>query len=311
MVGQTRVTELVSGRFTTADGAMENVEALRAADEASAENDSLPLRHPPPSSSSQPTDPTAASAGYHVPNADKTFRFMGQQVSKVTFASMLLSCTVVALASAYISVYIDEGDRLFDSGNMIVREPPIVFPPPPSPPPPSPPPPSPPPPSPPPPSPPPPRPFIDGNAFAFLNEGSRVFISRMTIEVVDPDTPPDEVVFTLRQLPTHGRLEKNGSMMQLGDTFTQDDVDAGNVIEYVHMRGTPDIIDRNESEKLLSRRHVHPSTGFHEPTCTSDNIIHYLMSAISITCRLSDADVGDHTLCRHHWLLHRGWDAYD
>ena len=76
----------------------------------------------------------------------------------------------------------------------------------------------------------------------------------MTIEVVDPDTPPDEVMFTLRQLPTHGRLEKNGSMMQLGDTFTQDDVDAGNVIEYVHMRGTPDIMDRIREASVTATR---------------------------------------------------------
>ena len=114
VVGMARVTQLVAGRFTTVDvnGAMESVEAQRAADAA----DRMAAASVP--SAVLPADaPGGADLGFaelarRVPNADKTFTLLGQRVSKASFASMVLSCALVAVASTYMAVSIDDGARV-------------------------------------------------------------------------------------------------------------------------------------------------------------------------------------------------------
>ena len=122
---------------------------------------------------------------------------------------------------------------------VITPRPPTPSPPPPtetfafSPPPPPPPPDSPsPPPSPPPPNPPPPpRPMVGTDVELVLNEGQTVYITRGTLEIGDY-LERENVVYTVTMLPTDGTLLKANETMSIGDTFTQADIDAGDVISF-------------------------------------------------------------------------------
>ena len=149
---------------------------------------------------------------------------------------------------------------------------PIVPPsPPPSPPPPSPPPspppypppspPSSPPPSPPPspaPSPPPPplppasaAPFVRSSPLLAIGEQHNKFITRDNLEVIDGDTPPSSIVFRIITSPRDGYILRDNAhlgfdsvvILGLGDTFTQAEINLGNIISYQHTENLDKNVD--------------------------------------------------------------------
>jgi hypothetical protein len=74
---------------------------------------------------------------------------------------------------------------------------------------------------------------LDKDTGAFVGIGEAISIGDTNLHVADPgmgsgntyaDTPP-YLIYTLTALPTHGALAINGSTLQIGDQFTQDQLD--------------------------------------------------------------------------------------
>lgn len=63
--------------------------------------------------------------------------------------------------------------------------------------------------------------------------GGTSVIDSTLLESVDPDNAASEVVYTLIETPSFGALERAGSSVGTGGTFTQADIDQG-LISYVH-----------------------------------------------------------------------------
>lgn len=70
------------------------------------------------------------------------------------------------------------------------------------------------------------------NSFATVPAGLPVFITQDNLRISHPSDPPEALVFTLAQLPEHGRLRLDGADLQVNDTFTQKDINDGNVVYY-------------------------------------------------------------------------------
>lgn len=62
-------------------------------------------------------------------------------------------------------------------------------------------------------------------------------ITDLLLEITDPDHPPIDLVFTLLSVPASGTLFLNATALNLGDTFTQDDIDNG-LFSYQHNGNT-------------------------------------------------------------------------
>ncbi|MEM8772430.1 MAG: Ig-like domain-containing protein [Pseudomonadota bacterium] len=74
--------------------------------------------------------------------------------------------------------------------------------------------------------------IIDNGSSA--DEGSTGnIISSSELSASDPDNPTDEIEFTVTATPTNGTLFRNGVQLNVGDTFTQQDLD-NNLITYNH-----------------------------------------------------------------------------
>ncbi len=76
-------------------------------------------------------------------------------------------------------------------------------------------------------------PVLGLNTGASLVEGGVVGISNLMLQVDDIDTAPSDVVLTLSSVPTSGVLRLNGVPLGVGQTFTQDDLNAARV-DYLH-----------------------------------------------------------------------------
>jgi VCBS repeat-containing protein len=66
-----------------------------------------------------------------------------------------------------------------------------------------------------------------------VNEGGTANITAAQLSATDPDTLPANLVFTITSLTTNGQLQKNGSILSNGSTFTQADIGSG-LLSYVH-----------------------------------------------------------------------------
>ncbi|CAM5450522.1 VCBS domain-containing protein [Eoetvoesiella caeni] len=62
-----------------------------------------------------------------------------------------------------------------------------------------------------------------------IAEGQEVKITQTHLETIDTDNPPEELVYRLHSLPSNGTLLLNGAALTMGSTFTQADINAGNV----------------------------------------------------------------------------------
>ena len=70
------------------------------------------------------------------------------------------------------------------------------------------------------------------NSLATLPAGMPVMITQDHLRISHPSDPPEALTFTLAQLPAHGRLRLDGADLQLNDTFTQKDINEGNLVYY-------------------------------------------------------------------------------
>ena len=69
-----------------------------------------------------------------------------------------------------------------------------------------------------------------------LNEGASATITTAALTATDPDNTNTELVYTVSVIPANGELRLNGTAMEAGETFTQDDL-ATNRVSYVHAGG--------------------------------------------------------------------------
>jgi hypothetical protein len=76
-------------------------------------------------------------------------------------------------------------------------------------------------------------PALKNNTGVTLDEGASATITNTELLVTDPDNTPDQLVFLLQTEPVNGTLELAGVPVTLFTPFTQDDIDAGNLV-YIH-----------------------------------------------------------------------------
>ncbi|SCA62915.1 hypothetical protein SCG7109_AF_00010 [Chlamydiales bacterium SCGC AG-110-M15] len=69
-----------------------------------------------------------------------------------------------------------------------------------------------------------------------IDPGDEPSLLKHKLFAYDPDSPTDEVVYTLETVPSYGMLKKNGYGLGLGATFTQEDINSGNMT-YAHDGG--------------------------------------------------------------------------
>ncbi len=66
-----------------------------------------------------------------------------------------------------------------------------------------------------------------------VSEGSLAPVSNLILRTTDPDTPTNQIVYTLRAVPLFGSLLRGSTTLATGGTFTQADIDSG-AINYRH-----------------------------------------------------------------------------
>ncbi len=76
-------------------------------------------------------------------------------------------------------------------------------------------------------------PVLDTNIGITVDEGGTGIINNTELRVTDEDLPAQTLTFTIRTNVAHGILYKSGVGLGINDTFTQADIDAGN-ISYEH-----------------------------------------------------------------------------
>jgi hypothetical protein len=75
-------------------------------------------------------------------------------------------------------------------------------------------------------------PTLSNNGLT-VGEGQSASISAAALQALDPDTPPANLSFTLTALPARGELRLNGVLLLTGGSFTQANINAGQLV-YTH-----------------------------------------------------------------------------
>ena len=76
-------------------------------------------------------------------------------------------------------------------------------------------------------------PLVARNKGARTSEGGSVLLSTDLLQFTDAASTASQIVYTLGTAPTAGQLNKSGTALSTGNTFTQDDIDNGR-ISYTH-----------------------------------------------------------------------------
>ena len=76
-------------------------------------------------------------------------------------------------------------------------------------------------------------PLVARNKGARTSEGGSVLLSTDLLQFTDAASTTAQIVYTLGTAPTAGQLNKSGTALNAGETFTQDDIDNSR-ISYVH-----------------------------------------------------------------------------
>ncbi|WP_052331329.1 cadherin-like domain-containing protein, partial [Lewinella cohaerens] len=80
-------------------------------------------------------------------------------------------------------------------------------------------------------------PFLVTNELLQVLHFTQEPITNTYLEADDEESGPDEIFYTITDLPNEGIILLNGQMLNLGDSFTQEDIDNGLVV-YEHEGGT-------------------------------------------------------------------------
>jgi ELWxxDGT repeat protein/VCBS repeat-containing protein len=75
--------------------------------------------------------------------------------------------------------------------------------------------------------------LVTGPGLA-VTEGAAANLTSSLLRVSDPDNTPNQLVYTLNSLPTHGNFSVNGTTLTIGSTFTQATLDAQPGLLYSH-----------------------------------------------------------------------------
>jgi RHS repeat-associated protein len=79
-------------------------------------------------------------------------------------------------------------------------------------------------------------PVLFTNGILTLNEGATATLTSSILQATDADNTPAELVYQITDLPDNGALLLNGTALALGNSFTQANLDNGN-ISYQHNGG--------------------------------------------------------------------------
>lgn len=77
-------------------------------------------------------------------------------------------------------------------------------------------------------------PVLATNTILSLDEAATAAITPAVLQVTDQDNAPPELIYTLTSAPTAGTLNRLGTPLSVGQTFTQADIDTGTRISYQH-----------------------------------------------------------------------------
>ncbi len=77
------------------------------------------------------------------------------------------------------------------------------------------------------------RPVLTGNSGAVVAEGAQITLDRSFLELSDADTPDSNLTYLITRLPENGLLLLDAAPLEIGQAFTQDDVDNGR-LSYHH-----------------------------------------------------------------------------
>lgn len=80
-------------------------------------------------------------------------------------------------------------------------------------------------------------PVVVVNEMLEVFHNTQEVITNQYLAAEDQESGPSEIVYTITNLPNEGILRLNGIMLNLGDSFTQEDIDNGLVV-YEHEGGT-------------------------------------------------------------------------
>ena len=98
------------------------------------------------------------------------------------------------------------------------------------------------------------------NSGASVAEAGTVYITNSVLAATDPDDPIPSLVYTVLAVPANGTLRNGVTQILVGGTFTQGDLNAGNVISYQH--------DGSETTSDSFRFYVHDAGTGSSPAAT-------------------------------------------
>ncbi|MBD2092438.1 PD40 domain-containing protein [Microcoleus sp. FACHB-1515] len=98
------------------------------------------------------------------------------------------------------------------------------------------------------------------NVSILAQTGRAVRITSEMLQVRDPDSDPEQLTYTLTSLPASGVLRLNNRLLGINDTFTQTDINSGNLTYFNHTDASIDRFDFTVSDgNFVSRISVDPS----------------------------------------------------
>jgi VCBS repeat-containing protein len=78
-------------------------------------------------------------------------------------------------------------------------------------------------------------PVLATNAGLTISEGTTAAITNTLLQITDQDNAPPQLIYTLQSIPTHGTLNRFGTPLTVGQTFSQADINnSPSRITYVH-----------------------------------------------------------------------------
>jgi parallel beta-helix repeat protein len=98
------------------------------------------------------------------------------------------------------------------------------------------------------------NPVLVNNGPLNINEGTTTILDNTLLQVTDADNTPDQIVYTLTAHPGRGALRLSGDHIDIGETFTQDDIDNNRVV-YEHRRVSTSISRRSTTRRSTRYRY--------------------------------------------------------